>query len=590
MSQRRSSRRPVLSVAALLGALAAAAVTGLAPSAEAQQLRFSATAPGGIASTGNTLGLSKAYGLNGPGTQHSIGTFITLDPTLVDDNPIDPANPWPTNTTWDWHKNGSAGVLQLPEGATVLYAELVWAGSYRYGAEDVLANLEDPITLSVAGDSTFVAPDGQTARTLAESAFSGFAVNYYLRSADVTAFLQSHGAGTYAVEGVPATQAATVNTLNAAGWSLVVAYRSDAQPMRNLSVFVGGPFVDEDTEQDYEVSGFCAPPYGAVEGKVLISAVEGDANLTGDQLALGRSGTNAFVALSGPNNPVDNFFCSQVNDADGQADLLGTFGDANHDPFTGQNIPGGRQSWDLTTVPVSAAEGHLDNDQKSAVIRTTTTGDSFMPTLVAFQIDVKAPNFSDSTTESDVPAVQLGDTLAVTATLKNSGQALAANLEVAIPLESGLVLDGFAIDGTPANVSANALANGVQVGSLDVNETVSVRLELHVVAPPANGVDFVFEPTWGHSFVMCTDQPAIDETYAGPPAEVLFEVVEQGGAGGTPNEGGHGGSTAQLGPAEIVEEGSCGCQLPGRSDSGSGPWAVVALGAAAIVLARRRRS
>ena len=30
--------------------------------------------------------------------------------------------------------------------------------------------------------------------------------------------------------------------------------------------FVGGSFVDEDSVQDYTVSGFCAPPYGVVEG------------------------------------------------------------------------------------------------------------------------------------------------------------------------------------------------------------------------------------------------------------------------------------------------------------------------------------
>lgn len=38
--------------------------------------------------------------------------------------------------------------------------------------------------------------------------------------------------------------------------------------------------------------------------------------------------------------------------------------------------------WDVTTVPISADEGHLSNGQTSALARTKTTGGSFVPTLV----------------------------------------------------------------------------------------------------------------------------------------------------------------------------------------------------------------
>ena len=50
-------------------------------------LRFETTQPGNVIATGNTLGLSKQAGLNGPGTQDAIGTFITLDTASVDDTP-----------------------------------------------------------------------------------------------------------------------------------------------------------------------------------------------------------------------------------------------------------------------------------------------------------------------------------------------------------------------------------------------------------------------------------------------------------------------------------------------------------------------
>ena len=75
------------------GLLAAAGVFSFTGDAGAQQLRYSTTQPGGIVATGNTLGLAKGFNENGPGLQDSIGTFISLDPSSVDDNPLNAGNP-----------------------------------------------------------------------------------------------------------------------------------------------------------------------------------------------------------------------------------------------------------------------------------------------------------------------------------------------------------------------------------------------------------------------------------------------------------------------------------------------------------------
>src|SRR5205085_889070 len=119
-----------------------------------------------------------------------------------------------------------------------------------------------------------------------------------------------------------------------------VAFRDHSQPLRNLTVFVGGSFVDENTQEDYSVDGFCAPPSGTINGRIVVSAIEGDANLTGDVLEIAPTTADDFRPLSGPNNPVDNFFCSQMNDNDGELDQSGTFGGANQDAADGANIVG----------------------------------------------------------------------------------------------------------------------------------------------------------------------------------------------------------------------------------------------------------
>jgi len=406
MSLRRTSR----CLSSLFAASLALSSLFAAPSANAQVLRFSKTAAGAIASTGNTLGLSKAENDNGPGPKNSIGTFISLDADSVDMTPAAKGMPWGKGTTSDWTKNGSTGVLDIPAEAEVLYAELIWAGSFNYGGLNLTDKLETPVTLSANGDSVSVDPDAMTAKTVAEQSSANFAANYYLRSGIVTDFVQKHRNATYAVSGVPATEATNVNSLNAAGWQLVVAYRYSKLPvLRNLSIFVGGSFVDEDSQQDYVLDGFCAPNSGPVEGRVTVSALEGDADLSGDQLLIGATTMGDFVKLSGVNNPEDNFFCSQVNGIDGKLDVSGSFGDVNHDPFAAMNVSGGRQGWDLTTIPLSDKLGHLKNDQTSAVIRTITTDDSYMPTMVALELDVESPDFTSSDTNADKPEVKLGD-------------------------------------------------------------------------------------------------------------------------------------------------------------------------------------
>ena len=79
------------------------------------------------------------------------------------------------------------------------------------------------------------------------------------------------------VSGVPATQDTLINSLNAAGWTLVVAYRDSTERIHNLTIFVGGSFVDEDSTEDYDFAGFCTPPSGPFDGHAVVSALEGDA-------------------------------------------------------------------------------------------------------------------------------------------------------------------------------------------------------------------------------------------------------------------------------------------------------------------------
>jgi uncharacterized protein (TIGR03382 family) len=602
-------------------------VLALPLSAHAAELRFNQTAAGGVVATGNTLGLSKQSNLNGPGIEDSIGTFLSLDALSVDDQPANIGNPWGPGTTFDWTENGSAATLSLPKDAEVLYAELVWGGSTAYGSENVLASIDDPVTLAFGGDTILVDPDPTTALDIAETSAQGFAVNYYMRTADVTAFVAEHGVGEYATSGVPATQDTLINSLNAAGWTLVVAYRDSLQPIRNLTVFVGGSFVDEEATEDYEFAGFCTPPMGPFDGTALVSAIEGDADLVGDGLAIAETVADAFVDLGGPNNPQNNFFGSQINGADGMLDTSGTAGNANHNALLGINATGGRQGWDITHLPLSSAAGELSNGQTEAVLRTQTTGDSYIPTAVAFAIGVNAPDFSGRNTLVDVePGVLTDDEVAdITITMTNSGLVNADDVTLVAPLPAGLELDGFTIDGNDGDASGNAVATadlgtGVALGTVSPDQTLEVVLSVRAAAPPEDlAAGWQIAPVWTYSYVSCVGQDPLEEPYAAVPVQIDYldaPVSDSTGAADTSGgpapdtsagevdsdsaSGSDGDASASASDTDSATAGSisdsagasggassddgCGCTQQGGSGTGA-----IALVALALVGRRRRR-
>ena len=610
-------------IGTILGCCLALPVLALANQAHADsELRFSQTTAGGIVATGNALGLSKQTDANGPGLRDSIGTFMCLDPASIDTTPTNPANPWFQGTTHDWEQNGSEADLVLPDDRTeILYAELLWGGSTAYNLEDVTAHLDTPITLSFGNDSLEVTPDPLTRLTINEQA-SGFFARYYMRSADVTDFVAMHGVGTYAVSGVPATQDHLINTLNAAGWTLVVAYRNSAEPIRNLTIFVGGTFVDENATEDYAFSGFCTPPSGAVDGRIIISAIEGDANLAGDSIAIAETDDDPglFTILEGPNNPANNFFASQINGPDGTLDTNGTFGDQNHDAAAGTNISGGRQSWDITSVPVSSTTDHLTAGQTTAVLRTQTAGDSYLPILAGFQIRVNSPDFTgDGTGAGAQPEwLSLDQTSTVTIALENTGMVTAENIALRAPLPDGLALESFSVAGNPGDVNGDAvdaadLDDGVLIGDIAGGSTLEVELVVRSTSAPNDG-NYVINPSWNYSYVSCVGEPPLDEPYT--LGSVVIEFVPDAaddtgtGDGGdsasasasasdtsdsasasagdaSATRGDETGGTGDSDSSGAVSDGDgCGCS----TTEPRAPWALAFLGGLVLFGRRRRRN
>nr|MDE7440343.1 DUF11 domain-containing protein [Clostridia bacterium] len=455
--------------------------------------RYSDVKKGGIVFTGNTLGLSKAANQNAPGTEGSIGAFTSLNTALQ-------VGTFPAGTTLDYTQNGSRAVLNLPVGSTVLYAELVWGGLFRSSVNNISAVTNNSVTFTTPLGAFSVAPDPVTAQNFNIPA-DDITVGFYVRSANVTALVQPALGGTYSVQGVPALIEAIDNRTadtNHAGWTLAIVYENPALPLRNLTLWSGGAVVSPNTgSTTITVSNFLTPDVLPITGKIFVSAQEGDAVLTGDQMLFGQS-IPTLQLLSGQNNPQNNFFVSQINNANGVLDTSGTFGTRNANAAAGTNISAGRQGWDITAVDVT---NKLTASQSSAVIRFTSDGDLYVPNALALQIDSKGANLQVAKS-ADKTFADVGDAITYTLAIRNTGTTDALNVTVTdmLPPETTLVYGTITVDGVQY---AGALP--VVIPTIAPDQTVTVTFAVTVNSLPAVNpifniarVDYEFFPFTGY--------------------------------------------------------------------------------------------
>ena len=515
-----------LALAAL--ALALAAAPADAQVVRAFTARYSSNQPGDITLIGNTImtcsgggsgATSCANGRNGTGISVNNNDF-TMAYVDVDAD----------GTTF----SSSSADLTLPPGATVLWAGLYWGGYSNNAARNTVR-----ILTPAAGYVTL---------TATQTDASGQAYKCFT---DVTARVQAGMSGTYRAANVYSTP----NQTNVhGGWALVVVYGLAGQPPRNLVVYDGYALVSGTTTVNINVSGFVTPPAGAVNSKLGVVTWEGDLGYTGDSFLL--NGTSLSDAV----NPATNFFNSSISQ-------LGARFSAKNPDYVNQ------YGFDADLV---SANGFLANGATSATITLTTNGDTYYPGVVAFSTELYAPvfdaaNFTKTVADLNGGAVQPGDVLEYTVTMRNTGQdhaiacvmrdTLPANaayvpgsLQVVSGPNAGAKTDG-AGDDQMDYVSGSRIvvarlgtgANGANGGQMDIGVTSSVRFRV-TVTPPApsgstvsnqgalaftgaqSGVDFVSQSDG--DAVTGGLQPTVVTVTAARMLGTVFEDANYGGGAG----------------------------------------------------------
>lgn len=523
-------RRPARALA--LAALALALATLVAP-AGAQVVRaftprYSSNQPGDITLIGNTImtcsgggngANSCANGRNGTGNNVNNNDFTMVYVDVDGDA-----------TTF----SSSSANLTLPAGATVLWAGLYWGGASNNAARNTVRFLTP-----AAGYATL---------TATQTDVSGQAYKCFV---DVTARVQAGMGGTYRAANVYSTPNQT-NTHG--GWALVVVYGLATDPPRNLVVYDGYALVSGTTTVNINVSGFVTPPAGAVNSKLGVVTWEGDLGFTGDAFQL--NGTS----LSNAVNPATNFFNSSITQ-------LGARFTAKNPDYVNQ------YGFDADLV---SANGILANGATSATITLTTNGDTYYPGVVAFSTDLYAPvfdaaNFTKTVTDVNGGAVQPGDVLEYTVTMRNTGQdhAIACVMRDTLPANAAYVAGSMQVlSGPNAGAKTDGAgddqmdyvagsrtvvarlgtgANGASGGQMDIGVTSSVRFRV-TITPPAPSGSTVSNRGWlaftgaqsGVNFVSQSDgdavtgglQPTVVTVTAARMLGTVFEDANYGGGAG----------------------------------------------------------
>lgn len=508
--------------------------------------RYSNIIKGALTFTGNTSGLSKFENQNNQGTVASIGAFTSLNDGLV-------VNNFPNGTTLDISENGSSANLVIPADSTIIYAELIWGGNY-FGQDgnngqkaDISSLIDNPVKLTTTLGTNSINPDPITSINQTESIEGGpygNILSFYARSQNVTSLIAPLGSGTHliSVTEIPGLTEPIDNiskATNHAGWTLAVVYRNKTLSYRSLNIWVGGEIVRANKEPvDINISGFATPALGMVNARLLISAQEGDADIVGDQLFFGPT-IETISPVSGPNNPVNNFFASQINGDNGNLNTSGTFGDRNQNPFTLTNVSGGRQGWDITNVNISSL---VNNNQTSALLRLSTVGDTYMPNTIGVQIDVNSPNIDINKSVNKSKGIK-GDRLLYTIVINNTGTSATDNFNLLDLAPAGTKIDVSTINvlnatGPLVNNSTKSTID-LQLGAILVDESVTVQYEVitndSTPTPVTNNAQGNFEFTFGvgqkpikdqiNSNTVTTDLAFVTQTKAVSNSEALVGDV-----------------------------------------------------------------
>ncbi|KAB1153138.1 hypothetical protein F7018_17480, partial [Tenacibaculum aiptasiae] len=347
-------------------------------------------------------------------------------------------------------ESSSRAGLTLPACSRVSYAGLYWGAVYPYANwSNTDSSTRDPnkdqIKFKIPGDINYRNITG----TVIYDSPDQPSLRPYLYYSDVTALLAGLGTnanGDYYVADIKATVG--VDNINgvggAGGWTLVVIYENENLSSKNISIFDGFTSIDPNinSSETISYSGFKTIPVGPVRAKLLVGVLEGDKGIGGDSFQI-QDTNGDYIDQETPNvNPAQfgwvwdpaigwvwrrnyNFFNGSISE---------------NDAFLTDRTPNSENTlgFDIDLYQLNNnGNGIIANDQTSASLRFTTSGDVYWAFLNALSVEIIEPKIQLIKTIEDAAGndisgapVGLGNELFYTVRFQNVGTDNALNTEI----------------------------------------------------------------------------------------------------------------------------------------------------------------
>ena len=220
---------------------------------------------------------------------------------------------------------------------------------------------------------------------------------------------------------------------------MVVIYENENLSSKNISIFDGFSSIDGTNSATISYTGFQTIPVGPVRAKILVGALEGDRSIPGDSFQI-QDTNGDYIDQETPNiNPSQfgwvwdpaigwvwrenfNFFNGSISE---------------NDAFLTDRTPDSENTlgFDVDLYQLdNSSNSVIANNQTSASLRFTTSGDVYWPFLNALAVEIIEPKIQLIKTIEDAAGndlagapVGLGNELFYTVRFQNVGTDNALN-------------------------------------------------------------------------------------------------------------------------------------------------------------------
>lgn len=263
---------------------------------------------------------------------------------------------------------------------------------------------------------------------------SGQNSNIYAGYAEVTEYVREHGLGNYSVANIALLEGEGGSVGFFGGWAMVVVYQNSKMKWRDISVFDGYAFVQENASggwQEHELtfSGYKAAQSGQINAKISIVAGEGDRGVGGssgnrDELSIKKDEDGSWLKLQHDHNATDNFFVSAIE----------TEGVRNPSLYNNTGL-------DIVTINLNNTGNQIiANNDTECTLNYGTNQDTYALMCIVMGIDAYVPEGEAlnqvSTISGGAPSgtVNPGDEITYTIEIKNKGAEAINNFKMDIPI------------------------------------------------------------------------------------------------------------------------------------------------------------